>query len=133
MASCHGIRCVLLAQVAKDPGSTEKVLRAAVFDAFPEIKVDALPKGKQAVKDYTARLLDRFPSDAARQEYVDTCSSIDHSASWHCEHCTDGKFGYLDGQVGRPSESTGKELGGNHRAEPSDECCGECCCQVEWL
>ena len=26
-----------------------------------------------------------------------------------CEHCTDSKFGYLDGQVGRPSESTGNE------------------------
>ena len=101
---------MLLAQAAKDPGSSEKVLRAAVLDAFPEIKVDALPKGKQAFKDNTARLLERFPSDAAKQEYIDTCSSINHPASWCCDRCTDGKFAYLTGNAGRPwPEATVKE------------------------
>ena len=58
MTKYHGIRCVMLAQDTKDPSSPKKVLRAAVLDAFPEIKADALPKGKQAFKGNLARLLE---------------------------------------------------------------------------
>ena len=94
----------MLEQESKDDKS-EKAFRSAVHAKFPYIKADDLPKGKYALRDTAERLVARFPTEEAKEDYKAKVKErqFDHRVAWKCSECDHLGWEHLRGQVGNPN------------------------------
>ena len=95
----------MLEQESKDDKS-EKAFRSAVHAKFPYIKADDLPKGKYALRDTAERLVARFPTEEAKEDYKAKVKErqCDHRVAWNCSECDHLGWEHLRGQVDQQPE-----------------------------